>query len=203
LDRTTDGTGLIYQKPYYGDIENLRTKKVPHQKIPTFEETLALLNRPENSHCLLNVDVKTDNNPDILFAKMNLIISKFPSWETNLAPRLLLGLWEPEFIEPASRILPYLRRAHIGESISKARKQFWEGCEGFSLRYNCLVTKDGERFRKECLEAGKNVYVWTVNDRKKMIEATKWGVKAILTDKTAEYLTLRKQMESELNLPRN
>lgn len=31
-----------------------------------------------------------------------------------------------------------------------------------------------------------------------MIEATKWGVKAILTDRTAEYLKLRAQMEGEL-----
>ena len=39
--------------------------------------------------------------------------------------------------------------------------------------------------------------VWTVNKRAEMIEATKWGVKAILTDRTAEYLKLRNQMESE------
>jgi phosphatidylglycerol phospholipase C len=30
-----------------------------------------------------------------------------------------------------------------------------------------------------------------------MIEATKWGAKAILTDRTAEFLELRSQMESE------
>lgn len=30
-----------------------------------------------------------------------------------------------------------------------------------------------------------------------MIEATKWGAKAILTDKTAEFLALRQQMQSK------
>lgn len=38
--------------------------------------------------------------------------------------------------------------------------------------------------------------VWTVNKRAEMIEATKWGAKAILTDRTAEFLQLRQQMES-------
>lgn len=40
--------------------------------------------------------------------------------------------------------------------------------------------------------------VWTVNKRSEMIEATKWGAKAILTDKTAEFLALRAQMEGRL-----
>ena len=39
--------------------------------------------------------------------------------------------------------------------------------------------------------------MWTVNSRREMIQATKWGAKAILTDKTAEFLELRKQMESD------
>lgn len=33
-----------------------------------------------------------------------------------------------------------------------------------------------------------------------MIEATKWGAKAILTDRTAEFLILRQQMEGESGL---
>lgn len=39
--------------------------------------------------------------------------------------------------------------------------------------------------------------VWTVNKRAEMIEATKWGAKAILTDRTAEFLKLREQMNGE------
>lgn len=34
-----------------------------------------------------------------------------------------------------------------------------------------------------------------------MIEATKWGAKAILTDRTAEFLQLRAQMEGEFGFP--
>ena len=63
---------------------------------------------------------------------------------------------------------------------------------------------------------GKELFVWTVNARNEMIEATKvrqaasclvvgieskfgaqWGVSAILTDRTADYLELRASMKGQ------
>ena len=57
LERTTNGKGLIYQRPYYGDngIEHIRTLKEPVQQIPTFKEVCDLLMRPECKHVKLNV----------------------------------------------------------------------------------------------------------------------------------------------------
>jgi phosphatidylglycerol phospholipase C len=52
-------------------------------------------------------------------------------------------------------------------------------------------------FIKECKAAGKDIMVWTVNARNEWIQATKWGVSAILTDKTGEFLNLRKEIEGE------
>jgi glycerophosphoryl diester phosphodiesterase len=47
------------------------------------------------------------------------------------------------------------------------------------------------------LTSSASADVWTVNKRAEMIEATKWGAKAILTDRTAEFLKLREQMNGE------
>lgn len=112
------------------------------------------------------------------------------------------------------RLLPYIRLAHIGMSPALARRYFWDACGSFSMNFACLVGSDGELFRKECKLSGKDLCeslaarlegengaddaapdVWTVNKRSEMIEATKWGAKAILTDRTAEFLELRAQME--------
>lgn len=89
-------------------------------------------------------------------------------------------------------------------------------CErtGFSINFATLAGTGGEAFREECRASGKELFVWTVNARNEMIEATKvrasialldvssrrrlpaqWGVKAILTDKTADYLELRASMK--------
>ncbi|GAA6020137.1 hypothetical protein JCM10207_006270 [Rhodosporidiobolus poonsookiae] len=197
LDRTTNGRGRIQTQNYHGGLDQLRTTKSPAQRIPTFRETVALLMRPENQHVELNIDVKVDNDPERLFPLLHEIVSEYEGYEEKLGPRLVLGLWHPKYVEPAVRILPYLRRAHIGMSPALARKYFWDACDSFSMNFGCLVGTDGERFRDECKRAGKNIYVWTVNERREMIEATKWGAKAILTDRTKALLDLRAEMESD------
>lgn len=39
--------------------------------------------------------------------------------------------------------------------------------------------------------------VWTVNGKAEMLQVARWGVDAIITDKTADYLALRAALESE------
>lgn len=175
--------------------------------------------KAEARHVHLNVDVKLDNDPEILFKLMHEQIIKFDEWETVLAPRLILGecysvfkggekeqyidplvklgLWHAKYIEPAQRLLPYCKLAHIGVSPSIAKKFFWSSCSAFSLNYATLIGKEGKEFIKKCLNEGKELYVWTVNDRKQMIQAIKWGASVILTDRTAEYLNLRGEISSE------
>ncbi|GAA6039630.1 hypothetical protein JCM8097_002226 [Rhodosporidiobolus ruineniae] len=197
LDRTTNGTGRIQTQNYHGGLDQLRTTKAPHQKIPTFRETMDLLMRPEAAHVSLNIDVKVDNDPERLFGLIGEIVRSYPEYETKLGPRLVLGLWHPKYVEPATRLLPFIRCAHIGMSPALARKYFWDACDSFSMNFSCLVGADGEKFRDECKKANKDLYVWTVNERREMIEATKWGAKAILTDRTKALLDLRAEMETD------
>jgi len=197
LERVTSGTGLVKNQPFYNGIDQVRTTKTPIQPIATFEQTIALLMQPEAKHVLLNLDIKPDNKCDLLFSLIAQTVSSYPDWETELAPRIILGLWHPKFIEPAKRLLPSCKRIHIGFSISLAKKFFWRDCSGFSINFATLATAEGKAFREDCRVAGKDVFVWTVNARNEMIEATKWQVKAILTDRTADYLALRTSMKDD------
>ena len=65
--------------------------KLPAQRICTFAETLDLLMQPGSKHVVLNIDVKLDNDPELLYPLMRREIESFPGWETELAPRLILG----------------------------------------------------------------------------------------------------------------
>ena len=87
--------------------------------------------RPENHKIFLNIDVKVDNDPERLFTLMHDLISAYPSYEQDLAPRLVLGLWHPKYVEPATRVLPYIRLTHIGMSPVLERKFFWDACSAF------------------------------------------------------------------------
>ena len=75
----------------------------------------------------------------------------------TLGLSLVLGLWHPKYVEPATRILPYIRLTHIGMSPALARRYFWNACSAFSMNFACLVSSDGELFRQECKAAGKDL----------------------------------------------
>lgn len=153
--------------------------------------------KPENQHVKFNVDVKVENSPDRLFKLMNDIITSQADWETTLAPRILLGLWHPRFLTFAKHRLPYCRRSYIGNSITIARKYFWNDCHTFSIAFAALTTADGQKFREECKAAGKNIMVWTVNEPAHMMEAVRWGVSVIITDATKTWLDLRAALHND------
>lgn len=125
---------------------------------------------------------------------MKTTVEAFPNYATELSPRLILGLWHPVFLFSALKYVPSLRRVHIGGSPMVARTYFWKHCDGFSMWFPSLVGADGQNFIEQARKEGKDVFVWTVNRRDEMIEATRWGVKAILTDKTAMFQRVRQEM---------
>jgi len=201
LKRTTNAEGLINEQNWYGvdGIQHVKTLKEPHQSIPTYVDTLNLLMKKDNQHMKLNIDCKVNNDPDRLFSTMHECLTTFPNWETTLAPRLILGLWHPCFIEPALKHVPYLRRAHIGRSPFIAREFFWSHVDAFSLEFGALCSFEGQRFIAQCNVANKKVLVWTVNKEEEMMEAIRWNVHAILTDTTWVLLALRAKLQVDYN----
>jgi glycerophosphoryl diester phosphodiesterase len=115
----------------------------------------------------LQIDVKIFSVPDEIFPLMHDVISSYPSYETELSPRLILGLWHPLFIAPANRYLPSLTKFHIGLSTHLARKYFWD-LDGFSIAMPMLTSQDGQKFLRDCKAAGKGIMTWTVNDGQDM-----------------------------------
>ncbi|KAF6762067.1 PLC-like phosphodiesterase [Ephemerocybe angulata] len=199
LTRTTDSSGQIKERDWYGEkgMEHVRTIKEPKQAIPTFAETVALLMLPENQHVKFNVDVKVQNDPARLFRLMHQVISSHPDWETLLAPRILLGLWHPCFLPHAKEHLGYCKRSYIGNSVGIATKYFWDSCDTFSMSFGSLTSSKGQRFMKEAQTAGKHIMVWTVNEPSHMTEAVRWGVDVIITDTTAIWLDLRRALQAD------
>jgi len=190
------GKGLIKDHHYKGDLDQMWTTASPPQRIPTLEDAIELLTRPEYSHVMLNLDVKMDNKPELLLTLLDRTFTKTPQRKASIGKRVVLGLWHPKFIEPAKRILPYTRISHIGFSTAYARKHFWKHCESFSIHFAALVTPGGASFAADCAKEGKDLVVWTVNDRKQMILATKMGAQAVMTDETRKVIHWGREMET-------
>lgn len=133
---------------------------------------------------------------------MARIVALHKNWETELAPRLILGLWHPLFLKSAYKHLPLLKRFHIGFSPSIVRKFFWDHCDGFSMSFPLLMGPEGQAFLEECREAGKEICVWTVNDEAEMKVAISWGVKAVLTDRVALLSQIKNEASFSQSCPR-
>jgi len=140
------------------------------------------------------IDVKIFSNPDEIFPLMHDVISSYPSYETDLSPRLILGLWHPLFIAPAQRYLPSLTRFHIGLSTHIARKYFWDHMDGFSIAFPMLTSADGQAFLRDCKAAGKGIMTWTVNEERDMQVARTYGVEWLITDRVGFAVEKRQEV---------
>ncbi|ODN73317.1 hypothetical protein L202_07863 [Cryptococcus amylolentus CBS 6039] len=128
---------------------------------------------------------------------MARIITSYKNHETDLSPRIILGLWHPLFIRPAVKYLPACRRFYIGFSIQVAKQYFWDTCEGFSISFPFLMGQEGQAFVKECREKGKEVTAWTVNDVSGMKAALSMGLKAVLTDEVGVFVNLKHKPKTQ------
>lgn len=129
---------------------------------------------------------------------MHDIISVHPNWQTDLAPRLILGLWHPKFIHPAKTILPDLKRCYIGILFDLAESDIiFNNVDAFSIAFPILCSPQGARFREKVREAGKGLYVWTLNRQEEWVESAEWQVDVVMTDKPDAYLAWRKSIQEQ------
>ncbi|KAG0321724.1 hypothetical protein BGZ97_010551 [Linnemannia gamsii] len=184
LDRTTNGTGLIKDRPWHGYIDGLKSKKEPHVGVPLCVDVLAFLAQDGNENVWWNIDIKMNNSPWLLFSKFaKLLDDNFPG--RDFSSQIVLGLWHPKFLAAADKYLPRFSRIHIGFSLPIAQMHFPPSAvDGYSINFMILSTPAGRQFVKDMQAAGKHIMTWTVNDSVEAREAVKMGVDYILTDRT-------------------
>ncbi|KAF9932044.1 hypothetical protein BGZ67_004909 [Mortierella alpina] len=200
LDRTTNGTGLVKDRPWHGYIDGLVSKKEPHVGVPRCIDVLAFLAQEGNEKVWWNIDIKMDNSPALLLSKFaKLIQDHFPN--RDFSSQIVLGLWHPKFLAAADKYLPKFGRIHIGFSLAIAKEHFPPSTvDGYSINFMVLSTPAGRHFIKEMQAAGKSILTWTVNEPTEARECVRMGVDYVLTDRTKvltnvlhEYETLGKE----------
>ncbi|GJJ72580.1 phosphatidylglycerol phospholipase C [Entomortierella parvispora] len=196
LDRTTNGTGLIKDRPWHGYIDGLQSKKEPHVGVPRCVDVLAFLAQEGNEKVWWNIDIKMDNSPSLLFSKFAALLKEnFPG--RDFSSQIVLGLWHPKFLPAADKYLPKFSRVHIGFSLSVAREHFPpDTVDGYSINFMVLSTKEGRLFIKEMQAAGKQLLTWTVNDPVEAREAVRMGLDYIMTDRTKVLENVLREFET-------
>ncbi|CAG8538813.1 7550_t:CDS:2 [Ambispora leptoticha] len=164
LETTTNGTGLVSERKWYGYIEYLRTTK-GGQPIPRFQDVLELLKK-ENRGVFVLVDIKDDNPLEIIPALAEIINSYSPY---DFSSQLYFGLWDIAFLPITRKHLPNIPISHIGSDLEIARRDWFDQVENYNLEYE-FVKKDNTGFVNDLKKKGRSLFVWTVNEEEDIID---------------------------------
>jgi phosphatidylglycerol phospholipase C len=176
-------------------LSSLETLAEPKQHMPRLVDLLAYLAQPENEHIWVLLDIKRDDDPDELLSATAAAISSIkPSrpWKD----RIVLGPWTEHYIDVCRKHLPGYSIALINWSLSEASRLLRESDVGFNLALPSLVGPSGSRFIKETRKAGRNLFVWTVNQERWMHWSIRKGVDGVITDDPKKFLEIREQWKA-------
>ncbi|KAI9247827.1 PLC-like phosphodiesterase [Sporodiniella umbellata] len=179
LNRTTTGLGSVRDHDWKGDIDQLLTKD-SQQPIPRLKDVLELMKTAEQYAI---VDIKFDNPLEIL-DHLQVLLNEY----NQLKPKLIIGIWNVEFMKKAKKLFPDYTLCFIGLSVSAARSHFIDTVDCLSLPFAALVDQDGHNFIKEVHERKKKVFTWTINDPLQMKSCVLLKVDGVIGDNVTSML---------------
>ncbi|CAG8447145.1 11398_t:CDS:2 [Ambispora gerdemannii] len=186
LERTTTGIGKIAKANYHSDLEHVTTKRAPHCRLPLFDDVVDMLLKEQHRQVWGVIDIKP-GNPLNIFELLAEILRTRNSDLGVFSKRIMLGIWHPKFLPYARKALPDIPIVNISESLTISR-EFFSDVDGYSMSACTLAGKDGQSFLKDVHDAGKPVFVWTINAKSYAKDCYDWGVDAIITDKPKYFI---------------
>ncbi len=173
LERTSNGEGNLYEKTYE-ELRNLDAgrwygEEFAGEKIATLEEVIAHV----RGKMKLNVEVKLHGNENNVEQLVVDLIRR-----ENFGDQCVVTSFGHQEAENIKKLAPELTVGYIF-----GRDGFHEGVfsgpvDLLSANYRLV----DQAFMEKARAAGKEVHVWTVNDKETMRKMMRVGVDAILTD---------------------
>ncbi|KAK3301198.1 PLC-like phosphodiesterase [Chaetomium fimeti] len=167
-------------------LRTLQTLQEPRQGMPRLSDLLEWLAQPELAPVWVLLDIKTDDDPDLLLPAIARTVASVPSGEgaKGWEERIVVGCWNENYIHHARQHLPHHPLAYIGFSLLYARRFLSDAHPDvhFNLFQPSLVGPLGARFRRAARERGRKLFVWTVNEEGWMEWAVRKGVDGVITD---------------------
>ncbi|KAK3403026.1 PLC-like phosphodiesterase [Sordaria brevicollis] len=170
-------------------LSTLKTLREPQQSIPRLQDLIEFLATPGLESVWVLLDIKIDDDPDILLSTTAKTIESVPAtrpWNE----RVVLGCWNENYINVAKRYFPSYRFAYIGFSLPYA-SQFLSDTHSnvdFNLMQHMLVGPIGARFISKIRKAQRKLYIWTVNEERWMEWGIRKGVDGVITDNPKLFL---------------
>jgi len=177
-------------------LSTLRTLQEPHEPLPTLMDLLEYLTTPGLEKVWVLLDIKIDDDADEIIKLIASTISEVkPSspWKG----RVVLGVWTMEYVPLCEEYLPDYTIAHIGYSISKARKFLKVPRVAFNMLQVALLGPCGSRFIQDLRAASRSLFVWTVNTDVMMKWCIRKEVDGVISDDPKRFLEISKSYGGE------
>lgn len=145
-------------------------------------ELLEYLAQPELQHLWVLLDIKLDNNPDDVMRLIAETIDSVMPGERAWRDRIVLGVWAARFLPLCTKYLSGFPISHIGFSTCYARQFLKVPNVSFNMLQKVLLGPIGANFIKEVKDAGRQLFIWTVNDSNMMIWGIQKQVDGVITD---------------------
>ncbi|KAK4153624.1 PLC-like phosphodiesterase [Chaetomidium leptoderma] len=177
-------------------LSTLKTLREPRQGMPRLVDLLAWLAQPELESVWVLLDIKTDDDPELLFPAIARAIASVTPSSRPWKERIVVGGWNENYLNHARSHLPGHPLAYIGFSLLQARKFLSDAHADvhFNLLQVSLVGPLGARFRRAARRRGRVLLVWTVNEKGWMKWSVRKGVDGVITDEVGR---LRDVLEEE------
>jgi phosphatidylglycerol phospholipase C len=174
LERTTNGSGVVFQRNYYNYIEHLVSsthRTYENEPIPLFAEVLLLLTVHQNAFIL--VDIKPTNPVTILDMMIDIMRTEFPDYD--FSDQVYFGIWNADFLKQARSVAPEFPASFIGANLEDAA-EFFDMIENYNVKFSS-VEADGTRFLNlvRSSPCKRTVFAWTINKPDDMRSAFNTG----------------------------
>ncbi|KAJ3111662.1 hypothetical protein HDU96_005476 [Phlyctochytrium bullatum] len=187
LDRTTNGTGKVAKRNWFGYIDSLVTTEggLP---VPRLQEALKLLTLDDTKDIFLIVDIKPLNGVKVV-SKVAEIIKSF---KYEFRTQVQIGVWTAAYYDLVKKLMPKVLVTHIGYDLRTARSTF-DGANAYSMYYPSVV-EDRSGFLRHIHKKDKALYAWLINDEEEMENAMdNIGVDGVITDFVDICLDVRRE----------
>lgn len=168
VDRTTDGTGLVRQMTlaHLQDLDAGEGERIP---------TLAQVFTQFGGKCLINIELK---NYASMFDALPIKVAELVRSQ-GLVESVLISSFNPFNLRRFKRILP---EAKFGLLTTQGKARLWL----WSLfQYDCLhpyFTDVDETLVKKMHAQGRDVNVWTVDEKEELLRLASLNVDSIITN---------------------
>lgn len=182
----------------WSELSRIRTLQPPHEPMPRLVDLLLYLAQPDLQHIWVLLDIKTDDSAEKMMKCLAQTIPAVPPdpgrpWNH----RIVLGIWAAKYLPLCDQHLPEFPISLIARTTCYARQFLSTSNVSFNMLQKMLIGPTGARFMRDVKSAGRQLFVWTVNEEIFMQWSIEKEVDGVITDEVEKFKRISQEWHED------